>query len=224
MDTGKILCKKILSYYKENQPECEYCMYDEEANFNDIYNIIFKKNIRWGSKNVKPYRPIHILSAGRPRWAAQLCKIAARDAYTKSHSHIGNGNINFAMSEYGKYRLADLYKEHNHQCNYLEDIIETFRNKKIEYRSSELIKHINENVLVITPNITIDNLVTSDPLHIAKYLYRIGFITLRNDEYNAAAGFTRFEDAPNLLIAANYNKDDLWIVHPAYRTILNLRD
>lgn len=224
MDTGKILCKKILSYYKESQPECEYCAYDEEANFHDIYNIIFKKSIRWGSKYVKPYRPIHILSAGRPRWAAQLCKIAARDAYSKSHSHIGNGNINYAMNEYGKYRLADLYKEHNHQCDYLEDIIETFRNKKIEYRSSDLIKHINENVLAITPNITIDNLVTSDPLHIAKYLYRIGFITLRNDEYNAAAGFTRFEDAPNLLIPANYNKDDLWIVHPSYRTILNLRD
>lgn len=223
-DTGTILCKKILSYYKENQPNSPYSNYQEERDFDNIYNIIFNKSLRWGKKSVKPYRPIHILSAGRPRWAAQLCKLAARDAYNKYHSFIRNGNINFAMNEYGKYRLADLYKEHNHQCDSLENIIESFRNNKIEYRSSDLLNHINNHILSITPNITIDNLVVSDALHIAKYLYRIGFITLRNDEYNTAAGFTRFEDSPNLLIPANYNKDDLWIIHPAYRTTLNLHD
>lgn len=223
-DTGKILCKKILSYYKEKQPNSPYCVYQERENFDDIYNIVFNKTLRWGTKSVKPYRPIHILSAGRPRWAAQLCKIAAKDAYSKSYSYINNGNINFAMNEYGKYRLADLYKEHNHQCDSLEDIIESFRNNRTEYRSNDLINHINEHVLSTISNVTIDNVITSDALHIAKFLYRIGFITLRNDEYNKAVGFTRFEDAPNLLIPANYNEADLWIVHPAYRTILNLHD
>lgn len=223
-DTGKILCKKILSYYKENQPDSPYNDYQEEQDFDKIYGIIFNKSFRWGRKTVRPYRPIHILSAGRPRWAAQLCKLAAKDAYSKYHSYISNGNINFAMNEYGKYRLADLYKEHNHQCDSLENIIESFRNNKIEYRSSDLLEHINKQILSTVPNITIDNHVISDALHIAKYLYRIGFITLRNDEYNKAAGFTRFEDAPNLLIPANYNKDDLWIIHPAYRTTLNLHD
>lgn len=223
-DTGKILCKKILSYYKENRPDCYYCSYDEVKNFDDIYNIIFNKTLRWGNKNVKPYRPIHILSAGRPRWTAQLCKLAAKDAYSKNHACISNGNINFAMNEYGKYRLADLYKEHNHQCASLEDIIESFRSRKIEYRSMDLICHINENVLSIINKVKIDNGETDDAMCIAKFLYRIGFITLRNDEYNKAAGFTRFEDSPNLLIPTNFNKDDLWIVHPAYRTILNLHD
>jgi hypothetical protein len=223
-DTGKILCKKILSYYKEKQPKCSFCSYQEEHNFNDIYNIIFSKTLRWGTHSVKPYRPIHILSAGRPRWAAQLCKIAAKDAYSKCHSQISNGNITFAMNEYGKYRLADLYKEHNHQCDSLEDMIESFRNNKKEYRSSDLINHINKNILPTAPNIKIDNIVTSNALHVAKFLYRIGFITFRNNEYNNAAGFTRFEDAPNLLIPANFNEGDLWIVHPAYRTILNLHD
>ncbi|MDY2700207.1 MAG: hypothetical protein SOV61_11740 [Lachnospiraceae bacterium] len=223
-DTGKILCKKILSYYKEKQPDCQYCSYDEEKDFDSIYNIIFNNTLRWGNRSVKPYRPIHILSAGRPRWAAQLCKLAAKDAYTKFNFLIGNGNINFAMNEYGKYRLADLYKEHSHQCAELEVIIESFRNNKIEYRSFELIKHIDEHILSIVPKFTIDNVDISDALHIAKFLYRIGFITLRNDEFNKAAGFTRFEDAPNLLIPANYNESDLWVVHPAYRAILNLHD
>lgn len=223
-DTGKILCRKILSYFKENYQGANYGMYQEDKDFDNIYSIIFSRSLRWGNKKVRPYRPIHILSAGRPRWAAQLCKLAARDAYNKCHSCINNGNINFAMNEYGKYRLADLYKEHNHQCSALESIIESFRNRRIEYRSSELLDHINNYILSATPKIKIDNSVSSDALHIAKYLYRIGFITLRTDEYNLAAGFTRFEDAPNLLIPANYCEDDLWIVHPAYRTTLNLRD
>ena len=120
--------------------------------------------------------------------------------------------------------MADLYKEHNHQCASLEDIIESFRSRKIEYRSMDLICHINENVLSIINKVKIDNGETDDAMCIAKFLYRIGFITLRNDEYNKAAGFTRFEDSPNLLIPTNFNKDDLWIVHPAYRTILNLHD
>lgn len=128
------------------------------------------------------------------------------------------------MNGYGKYRLQDLYKEHNHQCASLEDIIESFRNNKTEYRSSDLISHINTKVLSKSFNLTIDNIVTSDALFVAKFLYRIGFITFRNDEYNKAAGFTRFEDAPNLLVPANYNETDLWIIHPAYRTILNLHD
>ena len=35
------------------------------------------------------------------------------------------------MSEYVKFRMADLYKEHKHQCESLEMIIEIFREKKV---------------------------------------------------------------------------------------------
>ena len=68
------------------------------------------------------------------------------------------GNVKFAMQEYGKFRTADIYKEHRHQCESLEMIIEIFRN--------------------------------------GESLYWIGFITLRNDEYNKALGLTRYEDDP----------------------------
>ena len=36
----------------------------------------------------------------------------------------------------------------------------------------------------------------SSALQICKFLYRIGFITLRNDQYNKALGLTRYEDDP----------------------------
>lgn len=54
-DTGKILCKKILSYYKENLPDSPYCSYTVERNFDEIYNIIFNKTLGWGHDSVKPY-------------------------------------------------------------------------------------------------------------------------------------------------------------------------
>lgn len=57
--------------------------------------------LRWGNHSVMPYRSIHILGAGRPRWAAQLCKFAALDAHNKQKDRISTGNINFAMTEYG---------------------------------------------------------------------------------------------------------------------------
>ena len=223
-DTGKILCKKILSYYQEKYPDSEYALYHEDRDFDKIYSLVFGKKLQWERKSVPPYRSIHILSAGRPRWGAQLCKLAAKDAYKKMNERIMSGNINFAMTEYGKHRLADLYKEHGHQCEKLEDLIESFRNKKKEYRSFELVKHIEDCVLGNCEGVVIDRVLVTEALSIARYLYRIGFITLRNDEYNKAAGFTRFEDAPNLLIPANYQEGDLWIVHPVYRTILNLHD
>ena len=223
-DTGIILYKKILSYYKENNNSI-YSSIQESSNFRETFNIIFNKTFKWGTSQVEPYRVIHILSAGRPRWAAQLCKIAANDAYSKCHSKIAMGNINFAMDKYGKSRLSDLYKEHNHQCNSLENIIESFRNGKKEFRSTDLITHIEDKITQHkTMPVLIDNNSISDPLFVAKFLYRIGFITLRNDEFNKAAGFTRFEDSPNLLISSNLRENDLWIIHPAYRTALNLHE
>ena len=224
-DTGIILANKILTYFKEEHPLDVCRLYSIDEDDTKIFNLVFMNAIKWGSKGVAPYRAIHILSGGRPRWAAQLCKIAARDAYSKYKDVIASGNINFAMDEYGKYRIADLYKEHSHQCTNLKYLIEIFRNGKKYYRTFDLLNFIEISLNKAKITIYLDgNTIGADNNQLAHFLYRIGFITLRTDEYNKALGFTRFEDNPNLLLPVNLNNNDLWEIHPSYRNVLNLKE
>src|SRR5699024_8641269 len=155
----------------------------------------------------------HILSAGRPRWAAQLCKMAAADAYKKNSDIISIGHINAIMFAYGKYRLSDLCKEHSHQCSQLKHVIESFRNGQKAYRSDDLLSYIEKKVISNTNDpISIEDVTATTPLDIAHFLYRIGFITLDDNSFDNGESFIRFEDVPDLLIPSNYNSNDLWAI------------
>lgn len=225
-DTGKILSKKILSYYLSVAPQNEE--YIKLKTFYPrsqpmVFDLVFKGKFPWGKQNLDPFRPIHILSAGRPRWAAQLCKMAAEDAYKKNNDKITIGHVNAVMFNYGKFRLSDLYKEHSHQCSQLKMIIESFRDGNNAYTSSELLKYIEERILSVYPDgITIENNTVKKPLDIAHFLYRIGFITLDDPTFETGESYIRFEDIPDLLIPANYNPSDFWAIHPSYRAVLHL--
>lgn len=225
-DTGKILSKKIITYFAEKYPEMieiqiikKWYPHSQQM----VFDLVFKGQLRWGKHYLDPYRPIHILSAGRPRWAAQLCKMAAGDAYKKQNDKISIGHIEYVMFDYGKFRLSDLYKEHSHQCDQIKHIIESFRNGMKSYKSSDLLEYINKNVISTSSNpIIIENISIHGALDIAHFLYRIGFITLDDNSYETGESFIRFEDIPDLLIPSNYNSDDIWAIHPAYRKVLHL--
>lgn len=225
-DTGEILANKILTYFVDHYPEDRDVQKIKKwypASRPQVFNLIFKDKLKWGKGALDPHRPIHILSAGRPRWAAQLCKMAANDAYRKNNDKIAIGHINDVMFDYGKYRLSDLYKEHNHQCGQLKHIIESFRNGKKSYTSDELMDYINAKILENVANpISIENIAADNPLDIAHFLYRIGFITLDDKSFDNGDSFIRFEDVPDLLIPSNYNPKDIWAIHPSYRSILHL--
>lgn len=225
-DTGKILSNKILSYYLSTDPMDQNYLNLKKwypHSQSKVFDLVFKGKFPWGKQSLDPYRPIHILSAGRPRWAAQLCKMAAGDAYTKNNDKISIGHIDAVMFEYGKFRLSDLYKEHNHQCKQLKNIIESFRNGKKEYTSAELLQYINDKIIgVLSDPVEIENIEVQDPIEIAHFLYRIGFITLDDSSFENGESYIRFEDIPDLLIPANYNPADIWAIHPSYRAVLHL--
>lgn len=225
-DTGRILSNKILTYFASHYPQDENIQRVKQwypGSQSQVFDFVFKGKFPWGTQALDPYRPIHILSAGRPRWAAQLCKMAANDAYKKNNSKISMSHINYVMFDYGKYRLSDLYKEHNHQCDQLKNIIESFRNGRKAYKTSELIDFLDEKFLKPVDNpIFIENVKVNSALDIAHFLYRIGFITLDDDSFDNGKSFIRFEDIPDLLIPSNYNPNDIWAIHPSYRTILHL--
>lgn len=148
-DTGEILYNKLHTYFSIEYPEMNLGekKFKDDQSLNKIFNLVFNGQLKWGENRVIPYRSIHILSAGRPRWAAQLCKIAAEDAFEKQKEKIATGNVNFAMTEYGRFRMADLYKEHRHQCNNLQMIIEIFRNGDSAYNTPKLIEIIKERLI-----------------------------------------------------------------------------
>lgn len=225
-DTGEILYNKLYTYFSNEYPDSflEQKNFRDDKCMNHVFNLVFNGQLQWGGKKVVPYRSIHILSAGRPRWAAQLCKIAAEDAHRKQRDKIATGNVNFAMSEYGKFRMADLYKEHRHQCESLEMIIEIFREGERSYCTMDLISRVKERIIDNGKKIYIDGALDAcNEVQICKYLYRIGFITLRNDEYNKALGLTRYEDDPYLFSEFNIDDHQIWEIHPAYRTVLRIR-
>lgn len=226
-ETGQILQNKILSFFRRNYPDDpRYQLYDSIQDGRTIRKIVFKEPFPWGAgRTMDSFRPIHILSAGRPRWAAQLCKLAAKDAYRSSNSLITVNHIHDVMQAYGKFRVDDLYKEHRHQCAVLKDIVESFSGGMKRYETSKLLEHITDKIILKIGTPKIDGVTAADgPLTVAHFLFRCGFIAARDDNDPAGLGFIHFEDRPNLLTShANLDDGLVWEIHPSYRRVLRIK-
>lgn len=226
-ETGRILQNKILSFFRRNYPDDpRYQAYDPNKDGRVIRKIVFKEPFPWGAgRAVDSFRPIHILSGGRPRWAAQLCKLAAKDAYRSMNSLITVNHIHDVMQAYGKFRINDLYKEHRHQCSVLKDIVESFSGGDRRYDTSKLLDHITNKIILKIGTPHIDGVAAPDgALTIAHFLFRCGFIAARDDSDPAGLGFIHFEDRSNLLTShANLDDGFVWEIHPSYRHVLRIQ-
>lgn len=226
-ETGLILKRKILSYFRRKYPkEMKYIGWDPRKNETAIFKTVFLVPMSWGSISVAPHKPVHILSAGRPRWAAQLCKLAAKDAYkNNAQPRIGVRNISNVMKSYGNSRLLDLYKEHSHQCPKIKTVIEAFANGPKRYTSHELLYRITDKIIRIEGLPEIDGIESSgDSLFIAYFLYRVGFIHARDENDRTGLNFVSHEDRPTLLTSrANLDDGLSWEIHPSYRDILRIQ-
>lgn len=217
-DSGKILNNKISSFFIRTlglMPPTQ-----------PISKEIFREPFFWGRRALEAFRPIHILSAGRPRWATQLCRLAGKNAYQLQRNRIGMSDIKSVMKEYGQFRLSDLYKEHRHQCNKLEVIVESFAGGPSRFATHELLAAIRKNVIEHFGMPTLDGIdIEPRELAVAHFLYRIGFINARDDSASQGGSlhFVRFEDRPHLLKGRQNLDDGLpWEVHPAYRSVLRM--
>jgi hypothetical protein len=224
-DTGRILENKIISFFRRYYDDDERFTTLNAANDgNKIRKLVFNEPFSWSGRPLEAFRPIHILSAGRPRWAAQLCKLAGSEAFQNNSDKISIGHIRSVLRPYGKLRVADLYKEHRHQCSRLEDLIECFSGGKKRYSTKELLDHLVDNVISPRGFPNIDGVhAEGGVIGVASFLYRIGFITARDDQDVAGLGFIRFEDRPTLLTTKANLDDGLdWEIHPSYRSVLRI--
>ena len=224
-ESCEILCRKILSYFRRRYPKITYykqLQYPEHHRA--ILDLIFTKSFRWNGAEVPPDRPIFILSGGRPRWAAHLCKLAAKRTNEEKRNRINISHIDKSLKEYGEFRLRDLYKEHAHQCAILRDLIEIFSAGPKRYTTDSILTLITAKIIRKHGAIKIEGAYCNNGgLGIAHFLYRIGFIHGR-DQDGIGLNFVRFEDRPDLLTTTE-NLDDglVWEIHPSYRNVLRIR-
>ncbi len=218
-ESGRIIEKKISAFYSRT--------YGTVPAMRSTTKLVFKEPFPWGRGLVPAFKPIHILSAGRPRWATQLCRIAGGHAYRLRHNLIGIGDINNSLKEYGQSRLSDLYKEHRHQCAEVEVLVETFASGPAQFTTDLLLERVRTQIITKYGMPVLDGIsIQPRELAVAHFLFRIGFINARDENIgDGPLGFIRFEDRPHLL-SSNQNRDDglPWEIHPSYRTVLRIGD
>lgn len=171
---------------------------------------------------VPPFQPINILSAGRPRWMAQLCRMAGENAHARK-SKIQAPDINKVMTDFARYRLNDLIKEHKHQFDKLEQLIRIFANAPSRYTVKELMRRIVDEFVfkVGVPNIPkINEEEYKSPLQFADLLFQTGFIVARygHSEDSGVVEFRTYTDEPELLKYGMPTSPDIrFEIYPSYR-------
>lgn len=225
--TGEILERKIISYFRRTYPRHPVCRLEVSKTHRntEIIHLIISPIFPWGKRTRPSYKVIHLLSNGRPRWAAQLCKMAGHKAFEDRKDQIQLKHIDDIMSKYGQYRLDDLYREHNHQCSHMERVIESFAGGYRRYNTHNFMDRIMKKIVRRYGPLKIDGIDNvQGTLGIAHFLYRIGFIQGCSGEDNLDDEPTSFEDRPDLL-KTDINLDDGldWEIHPSYRKVLRIR-
>lgn len=188
----------------------------------EIIEIVFEPKFPWGDATAFPHRVVHVYAGGRPRWAAQLCRMAGAEAARVRSQLIKFGHIKQVLEEYGRYRLDDLAREHRHQCEVIADVVNAFSKRSDTYTTQELKALIDEKVLQ-NFSVCIDGTKATDAFMLARFLYRIGFILGLDRDEVGRPEYYQFEEKPDLLkSAANYDDGMKWRVHPSYHSALDL--
>ena len=187
-----------------------------------VLSLVFPYSYPWGASNAAPARVIHVYSAGRPRWAAQLCRMAGEEAVKVKDDRIKFGHLKQVLESYGRYRLDDISREHRHQCEQVPLIVNAFSNQPALFTTEDLLQFIHTEVLGKL-KVLVDEVPVSNEVTIARFLFRTGFLLGRSRKGKTLA-YYNFEEKPDLLINHSNLDDGLsWYVHPSFHSALALK-
>jgi len=225
-DFRKLLSKRIESQinqlnYPINKPKKFFSTEEKDEYF---INHIFVPKMEWGDKNIYTYKVLYTLSYERPRWFIQLCKLSQERATRLQSNKINRTHINDIWGEYGKKRIDDLISEHKHQCDQIEELLNSFRGCNRLLTRGELFKWINNRILThLTP--VIEGEQVPNNRDVARFLFKIGFIVARSDnedgEHYEHYSFDQMTD-----FLSSRTDDDFsvkWEIHPCYREALDIK-
>jgi hypothetical protein len=235
--TGLILAERVASYmqrYGDRQMSYRRRLIAEGAIMPaaddqyeprlDILGEVFPSQFPWGRGRAMPHRVIHVYSAGRPRWAAQLCRMAGDEAVKVRSDFIKFGHITQVLESYGRFRLDDIGREHRHQCEQISDVVNAFSRQRRTYSTDQIIDFIKKTILR-NVNVMIDGQSLSDGILLARFLFRIGFLVGKFQAAEGSPEYFRFEEKPDLLKTYANPDDGLkWHIHPSFHAALELSD
>ncbi|AXG68438.1 hypothetical protein KORDIASMS9_00653 [Kordia sp. SMS9] len=163
----------------------------------------------------------------RPRWAVQLCYLSAKNAKKRQVLKIASIDIDQALPEFSKIRLADLYKEHNHQFDKLQNLIESFNYVNSKFYTHSLADYLKKNFVSKHGMPKIDGIEAERLIDIIEFLYRIDFIQkveFQNDDNNTNR-YIYFEKSPNEVSKIQYQENNsfCWSINKTYHHALNVK-
>lgn len=186
--------------------------------------LVFETPVTWGAKTRPIHVPLYTLSAHRPRWVVELCKVAARHAAARRQTQIHLSDITAEMGEFGSNRRADAVAEFGPQCPELSDLIDAFDGQAAEYSTEELFRLVGDRILTkLTPQIAG---VAGRPTEadVASFLFEVGLFFGRRDLGNSEYEHVAFAQKPSLFRSKTNADDGLrWEVHPVFRQALGMR-
>ena len=225
-----LLANRILAYIRRHAPESEIARsWNSRDHADALIDCAFVSRMKWGGASAPAEHVLRVLAGGRPRWIAQLCRMAGVNAARDQKERIGIHHVTQAMGEFGRRRLADLYKEHQHQFADMRRLVECFSGGPRRYSTEELQALIAQKYVerVGAQNIpAVDGVAYRDPLQIARLLYKCGFVNGNNvgKASLAVPEFVAYDARPDLLeVDTNLDDGMLWELQPAYRNSLNVK-
>jgi hypothetical protein len=223
-ELGKILAKRISSYFQRTQEFSPYSNWSIDDQKEQLIELAFERRLKWGDTSVPALQVVNILAAKRPRWMAQLCRLAGQEAIRRNRAKIDMGCILGIMPKFGQLRLSDLYKEHQHQFSDVKRLTEAFSGGPRRYNTFELQHRILTQYIA---KVGADKVPTLDggetsALRLAHFLFKIGFVHARTD-HSGSLSFLSFAERPTLLTSSvGLDNTMVWEVHPSYRGGLNI--
>ena len=225
-----ILTHRILGYFRRNDPEGEIARnWSVSVHAQELMDQVFKPRMRWGEHGVPAAHVLCILAGGRPRWIAQLCRMAAEKAVREKTPRIGGHHVKQVMPAFSQQRLADLHREHQHQFGELKALLESFSGAPSRFSTPELLTRLNERFVAplgADKIPRIDGIAYSEALQLARFLFRMGFMSGKDTRHRdrGVPQFVQYENRPDLLDVKTNLDDGLnWEIHPVYRNVLNIQ-
>lgn len=225
----QLLASRILAWMKRNDPSSEIAKsWNAVEHAVPLIELAFEEKMKWGKNKTAPTdHVLRVLAGGRPRWMAQLCRDAGLQAARDHKERIAIHHVNQAMVDFGRRRLSDLYKEHQFQFADMMSLVEAFAGGPRRYTTAELLVRISEHYVKVKDPAKIppvNGVPYREPLQLARFLYKCGFIN-GNNTARASMAMPEFigYDMRTDLLKVHTNLDDgmSWELLPAYRS--NLR-
>ncbi len=193
--------------------------YVSELNDSKALLILFPAKYPWGNSTSDVHNVIHVLSAGRPRWALQLARMTAGIAAKYGDHLLKYGYMKQILPKYSQYRIIDLIREHSHQCPRINDLLYSFNSNDRELTTQEFIQRVNKRIYSVVDVFIDRDKDKASVIEICQFMFRIGFIEAI--DLNDRTRHYHFEDSPQLLRSMTAVHDHIkWQVRPSYQAAL----